>query len=181
MLLARSDLHPSLVDLLLIAATDIHGDHGLLAEQGTFPSPRYVDFPLSDDAERHFRRGPPFLMRYLPFWAATLVDRLWVVLLPFIGLTIPLGKLLPPAHRWRIRRRLLRRYALLDTIDPFGNPVVDSGDLERRLSKLKELDAESAAEIVPRSYMDDVYKLRRDIDLVRRRLTENQQSGEANQ
>ena len=104
-----------------------------------------------------------------------------MVLLPFIGLAIPLGKLLPPAHRWRIRRRLLRRYALLDTIDPFGNPVVDSDDLERRLSKLEELDAESAAEIVPRSYMDDVYKLRRDIDLVRRRLTENQKPGEANQ
>ena len=65
-----------LFDLLLIAATDIHGDHGLLAEQGTFPSPRYVDFPLSDDAERHFRRGPPFLMRYLPFWVWILLELL---------------------------------------------------------------------------------------------------------
>lgn len=72
---------------------------------------------------------------------------------------------------------MLRHYALLDTIDPFGKPVADPGDLEERLSKLDALDAESAAEIVPRSYMDDVYKLRRDIDLVRRRLTENQQSG----
>jgi TRAP-type uncharacterized transport system substrate-binding protein len=181
MLAARQDLHPAITDLLLIASGEVFGGHSLLADAGQFPTERYTDLPLSKEAKRFYKYGPPFLMRYLPFWAATLVDRLWVVLLPFIGLAIPLGKLLPPAHRWRIRRRLLRRYALLDTIDPFGNPVADSGDLERRLSRLKELDAESAAEIVPRSYMDDVYKLRRDIDLVRRRLTENQQSGEANQ
>ena len=43
-------------------------------------------------------------------------------------------------------------------------------DRARRLEKIQELDDESAGEIVPRSYMDDVYKLRRDIDLVRRRI-----------
>ena len=128
--------------------------------------------PLSSEAKRFYKYGPPFLMRYLPFWAATLVDRLWVVLLPFIGLAIPLVKLLPPVYRWRIRRRLLRRYALLDAIDPFGNPVADSEDRERRLEQLRRLDDESTRVIVPRAYMDDVYKLRRDIDLVRRRLTE---------
>jgi TRAP transporter TAXI family solute receptor len=180
MLVARQDLHPAITDLLLIASGEVFGGHTLLSDAGQFPTERYTDLPLSKEATRFYKFGPPFLMRYLPFWAATLVDRLWVVLLPFIGLAIPLGKLLPPAHRWRIRRRLLRRYALLDTIDPFGNPVVGSEDLKQRLSKLEQLDAESAAEIVPRSYMDDVYKLRRDIDLVRRRLTENQQSGEAN-
>jgi TRAP transporter TAXI family solute receptor len=180
MLAASQDLHPAITDLLLIASAEVFGGHSLLADAGQFPTERYTDLPLSKEAKRFYKYGPPFLMRYLPFWAATLVDRLWVVLLPFIGLAIPLGKVLPPAHRWRIRRRLLRRYALLDTIDPFGNPVVDSDDLKQRLSKLEKLDAESAAEIVPRSYMDDVYKLRRDIDLVRRRLMENQQSGEAN-
>ncbi len=46
----------------------------------------------------------------------------------------------------------------------------DDDDRARRLEKIKTLDEVSAGEIVPRSYMDDVYKLRRDIDLVRRRI-----------
>ena len=169
-LAAKEDLHPALNDLLLISAQEVFGQHSLLADAGQFPTERYADLPLSNEARRFYKFGPPFLMRYLPFWAATLVDRLWVVLLPFIGLALPLAKLLPPAYRWRIRRRLLLRYAALDAIDPFGNPVKDDEDRARRLQKIEELDKVSAGEIVPRSYMDDVYKLRRDIDLVRRRV-----------
>ena len=169
-LAASEDLHPALNDLLLISAQEVFGQHSLLADAGQFPTERYIDLPLSSEARRFHEFGPPFLMRYLPFWAATLVDRLWVVLLPFIGLALPLAKLLPPAYRWRIRRRLLRRYAALDAIDPFANPVKDHLDRAQRLEKIEELDRESAREIVPRSYMDDVYKLRRDIDLVRRRI-----------
>lgn len=171
MLAAREDLHPAVVDLLLIAATDIFGNHSLLANAGQFPTERYIDLPMSEEAERYFDSGPPFLMRYLPFWAATLVQRLWVIALPFVGLAIPLVKLLPPMYRWRIRRRLLSRYARLDAIDPYGNPLRDDADRQKRLTMLSELDHESAADIVPRSYMDDVYKLRRDIDLVRKRLS----------
>ena len=170
MLLARSDLHPSLVDLLLIAAADIHGDHGLLAEQGTFPSPRYVDFPLSDDAERHFRRGPPFLMRYLPFWAATFVDRMWVMLFPLLGLAIPLFKLVPPAYQWQVRRRFLRLYEELESLDPNVNPVADEEDLGKRKERINWLEGEAAVTHVPKEYKDALYKLRRDIDLIRRQL-----------
>jgi TRAP transporter TAXI family solute receptor len=172
MLGADDDLHPALVDLLLVSVQELFGGQSLLADAGQFPTPRYADLPLSEEAERFYEHGPPFLMRYLPFWAATLVDRLWVLLLPLIGLAIPLFKLLPPFYRWRIRRRLLRRYAVLESIDPFGKPVADAEDRHRRLRKLKELDDESASEIVPLGYVDDVYKLRRDIDLVRRRLDE---------
>ena len=170
MLAASDDLHPALIDLLLVAATDIHGKHSLLADAGQFPTPLYIDLPLSEDAERHFKYGPPFLLRYLPFWAATLVDRLWIMLLPLIGLAIPLMKLVPPAYRWQIRRRLLRLYAELERINPLRNPIQDDEDLTARLEKLDRLDNDSVIESVPKGYTDDVYKLRRDIDLVRRRL-----------
>lgn len=170
MLVSRSDLHPALVDLLLIAARDIHGGHGLLADRDTFPSPRYVDFPLSDEAERHFRRGPPFLMRYLPFWAATFVDRMWVMLFPLLGLAIPLFKLVPPAYQWQVRRRFLRLYAELESLDPNVTPVSDDDDLNERRSRIDWLEGQTAATHVPREYKDAMYKLRRDIDLVRRQL-----------
>jgi hypothetical protein len=170
MLLARRDLHPALVDLFLVAAADIHGGHGLLADAGTFPSPRSVDVPLSDEAERHFRRGPPFLMRYLPFWAATLVDRIWVLALPLLGLAIPLFKLVPPAYQWQVRRRFVRLYVELESLDPSIVAPESDRELDDRLRRIERLEREAASARVPREYKDGLYKLRRDIDLVRRRL-----------
>lgn len=170
MLAVRQDFHPALIDLLLVAATEIHGEHSLFADTGQFPTPRFIDLPLSEEAERHFKYGPPFLMRYMPFWAATLVDRLWIMLLPLIGLSIPLAKLVPPAYRWQIRRRLLRLYSELDQLDPRRSPIESDEDPNDRLQALDRLESDSTIESVPRGYTDDVYKLRRDIDLVRRRL-----------
>lgn len=170
MLVAKADLHPALVDLLLVAAADIHGEDTLLSDAGDFPTPRYADLPLSPEASRHFEFGPPFLLRYLPFWAASLVDRLWVLLLPLIGLALPAVKLVPPAYRWRVRQRLLRIYDELDALDPAQVPLRDSTDLAERLAHLERIDRNVAQLTVPRGYTDDVYKLRRDADLVRRRL-----------
>ena len=55
-------------------------------------------------------------------------------------------------------------------IDPQYSPVVSEEDRNNRLSKVIALDNETAEVPVPRDYSDDVYKLRRDIDLVRRKL-----------
>ena len=170
MLAAREDLHPALNDLLMIAAAEIFGEHTILADAGQFPTAKYTDLPLSKETQRYFERGAPFLMRYLPFWAATLVDRLWVLLLPLIGLSIPLVKLMPPMYHWRIRRRLLKRYTELHGIDPQRKPVTSEADREARLQLIENLDINSVGIVVPVSYSDDIYKLRRDIDLVRRKI-----------
>jgi TRAP transporter TAXI family solute receptor len=170
MLAAREDLHPALNDLLLIASAEIFGGHSILSDAGQFPTSRFTDLPLGKEAQRYFKRGAPFLMRYLPFWAATLVDRLWVMLFPLIGLSIPLIKLMPPLYTWRIRRRMLKQYADLHAIDPQYSPLTSAEDRNSRLRQLDELDAESVDDIVPKSYNDDVYRLRRDIELVRSKL-----------
>lgn len=181
-LVAREDFHPALTDLILVGAAEVFGQHGLLADAGQFPTPRFVDLPLNDEAERHFTYGPPLLMRYLPFWAATLVDRLWIMLLPLIGLSVPLLRMVPPAYHWQIRRRLLRIYAELDQLDPQRTRLRDERDLRARIATLERLDNDSTVQGVPRSYTDEVYRLRRDIDLVRRRLSRTdagQGTGEA--
>jgi TRAP transporter TAXI family solute receptor len=171
MLAAREDLHPALVDLMMIALARTFSEHSILSDAGQFPTAQYADLPLSKEAQRYFKRGTPFLMRYLPFWAATLIDRLWVMLLPIIGLSIPLFKLMPPLYSWRIRRRLLKRYTDLHAIDPQYSPVTSERDRNARLQRIEDLDFDSVEIVVPRSYSGDVYKLRRDIDLVRRKLS----------
>ena len=170
MLATREDLHPALVDLLLIAAREIHGHSSSLSDQGQFPTAQYADLPISEEATRHYRYGPPFLQRVLPFWAATLVDRLKIMLLPLIALAIPLGKLMPPLYRWRIRSRILRMYDEVQRLDPDHAGSQASADITQSLQELDRI-AHAAAHIsVPRAYTVDLYKLRHDIDLVRRRL-----------
>lgn len=118
MLVARDDLHPALIDLLLAAALEIHGRSSLLSDPGQFPTAQYADLPISEEATRFYRYGPPFLQRVLPFWAATLVDRLKILLLPLLALAIPMVKLVPPLYRWRIRSRFLRLYDEIQSLDP---------------------------------------------------------------
>lgn len=180
MLVARTDLHPALVDLLLIAATEIHGRSSVLSDSGQFPTAQYVDLPISEEATRFYKYGPPFLQRVLPFWAATLVDRLKIMLLPLLALAIPLGKLMPPLYRWRIQSRFLRLYDEIQSLDPDYADNLSASDVTRNLQELERVNHAVAGISVPRTYKSDLYKLRRDIDLVRRRLqsvTASQQNG----
>jgi hypothetical protein len=88
-LVARSDLHPALVNLLMQAAEGVHEFGTEFERQGQFPSPRYLDFELSEEAERFYETGPPFLQRYLPFWVANFITRMKIMLVPFIVIFFP--------------------------------------------------------------------------------------------
>jgi TRAP-type uncharacterized transport system substrate-binding protein len=109
-LVARSDLHPAIVDLMLQAADDVHRAGGWFEAQDEFPMPGLLAFPLSAEADRYYKHGPPFLQRFLPFWAASLVDRLKVMLVPLLVLLFPLIKVMPPIYSWRMRARIYRWY-----------------------------------------------------------------------
>src|SRR5262249_8246800 len=97
-LVVGDKFHPALAELLLTLSQRIFSEPGMFHQTGDFPSPRLLEFPISDAAKRFFRSGPPLLQRYLPFWAADLIDRLKIMLLPLITLIYPLFKLIPPAY-----------------------------------------------------------------------------------
>ena len=81
-LVVRPDFHPALTDLLLQAASQVHAGGGFFEGPGQFPAADHLDYPLAEDARHYFDRGPSFLRRYLPFWAAVFVERSAVLLLP---------------------------------------------------------------------------------------------------
>jgi len=169
-LVAGPNLHPALVDLLLQAARDVHGRGDVFAEPGTMPTPHFIDLPLHTDAERFYLHGPPFLQRYLPFWAATQIDRLMVMLIPVIALLIPLLRVFPPTYRWRIRSRIYRWYRELREADPTPGVVIDAGELAERLTTIARIEEEVAKVPVPPSYAAELYSLELHIEFVRRRL-----------
>ena len=79
-LAVRADLHPAIQYLLLAAAVEIHSGPGLFRKAGQFPAAESIDIPLSDEAQRFYKSGQPFLHNYLPFWIAELIARVLVVL-----------------------------------------------------------------------------------------------------
>lgn len=169
-LVASPNLHPALVALLLQAAAEVHGPGGLFEKRNEFPSPEYLEFPLSPEAKRFHKSGPPLLQRYLPFWAASLVDRMTVMLLPLVALAIPLLRVTPPVFRWRIRSRIYRWYRQLLAIDPALCAGADIERLERNLQALDRMEAEVSKVEVPMAYVDQLYHLRIHIELVREKL-----------
>ncbi len=169
-LVVGDDFHPALSVLLLQAARKVHGQRGLFERAGEFPSPHFVDFELSEEAERYYRSGPPFLQRYLPFWAANLIDRLVVMLIPIVTLMIPLMKILPPTYRWRIRSRIYSWYEQLRDLDSRTNNAGSRVEIEALLLELAEVEREVMQVAVPKSYADNQYNLRLHLQLIRGRL-----------
>jgi TRAP-type uncharacterized transport system substrate-binding protein len=167
-LVAREGTHPALIQLFVQAAARIHGGTGWFAKSRQFPNVTNLELPLAREAERFYRGGPPLLQRYLPFWLANLVDRMWVVLLSLVAVIIPLSRIVPPLYEFRVRSRVFRWYRGLREIEVgIGNGSRAPAAL---LAELDALDATVERINVPLSHADELYALRSHIELVRRRL-----------
>jgi len=179
-LVARSDLHPALIDLFLQSAEKIHKSGGGFESQGEFPAPQYLDYELSEDAKRFYRSGPLFLQRYLPFWVATFLSRIKIMLLPLVALLFPLFKLMPPIYRWRMRSRIYRWYSELETVAPEMRKKDLTENLEEYLTLLDKLEEKVSNISVPLSYSIELYSLRLHIDMLRNKLYKAREKNETN-
>lgn len=170
-LIARNDLHPALSDLLLEAATEVHGRAGRYQRQGEFPAPLDHEYRISPDAQRYYESGKSFLYRYLPFWMAGLLNRILLIIVPMFLVLIPGLKSIPVIYRWRMRLRILRWYRALLTLESDLGPDVTSEKREALLARLDRIELAVNAMKVPASFADQFYSLRSHIAIVRTRLT----------
>ncbi|MBK9168338.1 MAG: ABC transporter substrate-binding protein [Bryobacterales bacterium] len=171
-LVAREDLHPALPPLLMQALVAVHERGDLFTPAGRFPSDSHAEFPMNRQARRFLRSGPGLLYQYLPYWAASAVDRLKILLLPLITLLIPLGRAAPHIYRWRVRSRIYRWYKVLRQVDTERETNI-ARSLERLGSVERELDQIS----VPPSYGEELYNLRMHADRLRARLEAKEPGG----
>ena len=58
-----------------------------------------------------------FLQRWLPFWLANLVERMWLALGIILAVLLPLSRVVPPLYTYRVRQRVFRWYARLRQIE----------------------------------------------------------------
>ncbi|MCC7546224.1 MAG: C4-dicarboxylate ABC transporter substrate-binding protein [Burkholderiales bacterium] len=169
-LLARRDLHPALAYLLMRAASELHAEAGMFNVRGEFPSNKNADFPLSAEASRYYTAGPPFLQRYMPFWAANLVDRMWVMILPLLAVLVPLARIVPALYSWRVRSRIYRWYARLKEIELQLEEKRSGEELRDMHVRLDSIEEAVNHIPTPLAFSANLYSFRQHIDLVRARL-----------
>ena len=167
-LVAREGTHPALIQLFVQAAQQVHGGAGWFQRKADFPSAATSERPLAKEAQRFYQSGTPVLQRYLPFWLANLVDRMWPVLVTIVAMLIPLSRMLPPLYQFRIRSRIFRWYAQLRSVEAAigQRPGADL------LKELQSIEARVENVSVPLSYADELYSLRGHIQMVGNRLRE---------
>lgn len=176
----REDLHPALANLLTQAilverSQPLVGPNGeapifqRLAESASSTDP---EMAMSDEARRVYRTGTPFLQRYLPFWLATLADRMMVLLLPIVGVLLPMLRIGPMLYQWQVRRRLLYWYRELQTVEEDIGPDADADMIRRKRARVEEIEVAVNEIPLPLTFTNQLYDLRAHIDIVRRRLSE---------
>ena len=165
-LIVREEMHPALKNLLVRTAKEIHGGQQLFSPSGRFPSPDHLDFPLNSYARRYMEAGPSIFARFLPFWVAVWAERLLILLLPVLGILLPLSRLGPPLYRWQTERRIYRWYRDLGRLELDARAASDPVARERIRSQLDELHARVRRVRVPLSYAKQLYDLREHIDFV---------------
>jgi TRAP-type uncharacterized transport system substrate-binding protein len=165
-LVAREGLHPALAQLFVQAAREVHGNSGWFQRKGDFPNARDGERALAPEAERFYRNGVPWLQRYLPFWLANLIDRMWLAMISIIAVLLPLSRIVPPLIELRIRSRVFRWYGQLREIEAAAGakPTLEL------LGELDSVEQRVNGVQLPLSYADELYALKSHIQFVRRRL-----------
>ncbi|MEJ8840680.1 TAXI family TRAP transporter solute-binding subunit [Ramlibacter sp. AN1133] len=166
-LLARESTHPALLQLFAQAARDLHGPAGWFNRAGSFPNIERTEYPVSREAERTIRSGQPFLQRWLPFWLANLIERMWLALGIILAVLLPLSRIVPPLYQFRIRSRVFRWYGQLRDIE--NRLHAEPRNAVEVVRELDALDDRVGRITVPLSYADELYALRNNIDVVRRK------------
>ncbi len=168
MLAARDNFHPALINLLIDAARDIHGEQGYFEASGEFPGTTPVDLRVSPYADQHKRFGSTFLYRYLPFWVATWLERAIIVVVPLIVVLVPVMSYLPGFMRWRVRSRIYRWYGELALLERDVATRKDAPPIGKWLQDLDRIKLAVEGLKTPAMYASEAYTLREHIALVRR-------------
>jgi len=110
------------------------------------------------------------LQRHLPFFVASYVERLVILLVPLLFLIVPLVNWLPQLLRWRARSRVYRWYGELALLERDVDRRQGDLPIERWLADLDRIEHAAAHIRLPVSTASEGYTLREHIGLVRRAI-----------
>ena len=165
-LITRTTTHPALLQLFAQAGNQIHGSAGWFKRAREYPNIENNELPITKEAERAIKTDAPLLQRYLPFWVANLIERMWLVMGIIIAVLLPVSRIIPPLYAFRVRSRIFKWYGQLRNIEV----RIENEDNHALLNELNQLESRAEKITVPLSYTDELYALRSNINLVRQKL-----------
>jgi hypothetical protein len=108
--------------------------------------------------------------KYLPFWAATFVNRTLIVILPLLVILIPLTRIIPTVYIWLVKRKLFRYYGELRYIETQLGGNTQGKNTNEYLEKLNEIEEMVRNVKLPITFSQHAYELRAHIELVRSKI-----------
>ncbi|MFY9959220.1 TAXI family TRAP transporter solute-binding subunit [Bradyrhizobium sp.] len=168
--LVRSDLHPTIVSLLLQTMLEVHKKPGIFQRAGEFPQPTDPDYPVAASAVDFYKNGPSYLQKYLPLWMTVHAQRAIAVLVTAVAIGLPVFHYLPLLYQWIIRRRLLYWYSELKALETSIDSTNGASDLDQQQAELERIDKAVSHIRFPLAFADQLYDLRGHIHIVRRRF-----------
>jgi len=169
-LIVRRSLHPALIYLLLKASMEIHSGAGWVHKAGDFPSLNKQDYPVSEQAERFYKSGGSLLYHYLPFWAATFIDRMILILIPLGILLFPVIGIMPRIYTWRNRSKYYRWYRELSNIEKELLEHPQPEMVKSFRAHLERIEKAVSDIRVSVGFYDQVFTLKEHIQMVRQKL-----------
>jgi len=160
--ITKKDTHSALIYLMMGVMDDIHEAPSIMHAENEFPSDKDVDFPLSNDAEDYYKKGgKPFLQRYLPYWAASFLGKLLLILVPLLAIFYPLSQSYPAIQQWYYTHRVNRFYDQLVKIEKRLDDGADREIIKYDIQVLRaEIELLIKLEKIPSMYTNLLYDLR---------------------
>lgn len=168
-LLVEKDLHPA-IQLLFLMASDEFGDarNEFFARPDEFPSYKDHSVPLSTVAKQYFTNGPSIFIRFLPFWLASFIDRMWFLLLAILTVAFPLIRMMPNYRQTRARIELSTAYEDLRQIEKLLHSAHSETEYQYVMAELEILENEMKMLVVPASNLSQYYSLCSAVNMIRK-------------
>ena len=169
-LLIDNRLHPAIQVLFLEAAREINGNKSYFSKAGEFPAYMNTEAPLSDEAKFFYEKGTPTLMKYLPFWLAEFLERMFFLLLPFAAFAYPIIKSIP-TYRTNLAKKQIN--SIYKELDKFEQNTIQTFDPNRRseyIEVLNEMERRILRSKAAKLATAECYSLRSNIEFIRNAL-----------
>lgn len=165
-LVIRDDFSDELTRLILKEIKNLHNKKDLFEKENQFPNINNLTLQTSEEAAIYFTYGDTWLEKIFPYWIASNIDRLKILLIPLLTLLIPLSKGFFPLYRWSIRSKIYKWYEEIQKIDLLIENA-NHEQLNSYLNKITSLKSEIKNETkVPLSYMGEYYDLIMHLELI---------------
>jgi len=169
-LIINPNVPEELTRLFLKQVKKVHNKKSLFSNENQFPNLLNTNLKINKDAEQYFKNGDTWLESIFPYWIASNIDRLKLLLIPLLTLMFPLFKGVFPLYQWSMRSKIYRWYKTLNSIDK-QIELASIEELKKFNNELNSLNIEIQEETkVPLSFMGEYYNLMMHLDLIQSKI-----------